>query len=141
MSDGTSTQPTPTVWPCLTYTDAPGIISQLVDLFGFEARIVVRDDTKPELVRHSQLTWPEGGGVMIGSADRADSEPSKQGVGCSTMYVVTDRVRELVVTARGVDGWTIVHELEAPDYGGENFTVRDPEGNLWSFGSYRGESA
>ncbi len=26
------------------------------------------------------------------------------------------------------------------EYGGRNATVRDPEGNLWSFGSYRPES-
>ena len=24
------------------------------------------------------------------------------------------------------------------DYGSRDFTVRDPEGNLWSFGTYRG---
>ena len=25
------------------------------------------------------------------------------------------------------------------DYGANEFAVRDPEGNLWSFGDYRGE--
>lgn len=30
----------------------------------------------------------------------------------------------------------IVMEPEEQDDGGANYTARDPEGNLWSFGSY-----
>jgi len=30
-------------------------------------------------------------------------------------------------------------ELNDTDYGSREFSVRDPEGNLWSFGTYRGE--
>jgi uncharacterized glyoxalase superfamily protein PhnB len=29
--------------------------------------------------------------------------------------------------------------MEDADYGSTGFTMRDPEGNLWSFGTYRGE--
>lgn len=28
-------------------------------------------------------------------------------------------------------------ELTDQDYGSREFTARDPEGNLWSFGTYR----
>lgn len=43
---------------------------------------------------------------------------------------------------------TLFHSLRAADaaaligytdYGSREFAVRDPEGNLWSFGSYAGE--
>jgi uncharacterized glyoxalase superfamily protein PhnB len=29
-------------------------------------------------------------------------------------------------------------ELHDTDYGSHTFTTRDPEGNLWTFGTYRG---
>jgi uncharacterized glyoxalase superfamily protein PhnB len=32
---------------------------------------------------------------------------------------------------------TIERELTDQDYGSREFTARDPEGNLWSFGTYR----
>ena len=35
----------------------------------------------------------------------------------------------------------IMRPLGETDYGAREFTVRDPEGNLWSFGDYRGEPA
>ncbi|MHB1571911.1 MAG: VOC family protein [Solirubrobacteraceae bacterium] len=33
-------------------------------------------------------------------------------------------------------GAEIVRKLTDTDYGSREFSVRDPEGNLWSFGSY-----
>jgi uncharacterized glyoxalase superfamily protein PhnB len=33
-------------------------------------------------------------------------------------------------------GAKIVRELEDMPYGSREFSVRDPEGNLWSFGTY-----
>jgi uncharacterized glyoxalase superfamily protein PhnB len=33
-------------------------------------------------------------------------------------------------------GATIVLPLKDEDYGGRGFTCRDPEGHLWSIGSY-----
>lgn len=34
-------------------------------------------------------------------------------------------------------GAEIALELTDTDYGSRDFTVRDPEGNLWAFGTYR----
>ncbi|MDQ3053845.1 MAG: glyoxalase, partial [Actinomycetota bacterium] len=36
-------------------------------------------------------------------------------------------------------GAEVAREMEEADYGSRGFTVRDPEGNLFSFGTYRGE--
>ena len=33
-------------------------------------------------------------------------------------------------------GAEIVRELEDQDYGSRDYSARDPEGNLWSFGTY-----
>ena len=36
-------------------------------------------------------------------------------------------------------GTEIISDLHETDYGSRDFAVRDPEGNRWSFGTYRGE--
>lgn len=37
-------------------------------------------------------------------------------------------------------GGRIVRPLSAPPYGGRDITVKDPEGNLWTIGTYPGET-
>ena len=36
-------------------------------------------------------------------------------------------------------GAEVIAGLHDTDYGSRDFAVRDPEGNRWSFGTYRGE--
>ena len=36
-------------------------------------------------------------------------------------------------------GAEITDALHETDYGSGDFAARDPEGNLWTFGTYRGE--
>jgi uncharacterized glyoxalase superfamily protein PhnB len=51
-------------------------------------------------------------------------------------YVVVDDPDALHDRAKAA-GATIERELSDQDYGSREFTARDPEGNLWSFGTYR----
>jgi uncharacterized glyoxalase superfamily protein PhnB len=130
--------PAPTVWPCVNHRDALAGIRFAVDVLGFVESAVYTADDDDTVVVHSQLTWPEGGGVMIGSADRSDSEFSQMPTGCASIYVVTDDPR--AVLARCTEAGTeLVRGLEEEDYGSLGFSVRDAEGNIWSFGTYRGE--
>jgi uncharacterized glyoxalase superfamily protein PhnB len=124
------------IWPCLNYRDAPGAIRFLVDVVGFhETAVHTSDDGRH--VQHAELTWPEGGGVMLGSA-KEDGTPFEQlPTGASGLYVVTarpDEVHQRVLAA----GAEVVSPLQDKEHGGRDFTIRDPEGNLWSFGTYRG---
>lgn len=127
----------PTVWPALRYADAPAAIRFLVDAFGFDERCCYTGASE-QVVEHAELRWPEGGGIMLGSAGRDDSEFSQGATGTGSVYVVTDRVAEVFERARAA-GAEVVQPLESKPYGGQGCTLRDPEGNLWSFGSYRGE--
>lgn len=123
------------IWPSIRYADAPGAIRFLVDVCGFEERLVVEGESDRE-VEHAQLAWPEGGGFMCGS--RATSDHDQFNTGKTAIYVVTDdpdAVRERVNAA----GATIVRDIQDEDYGGRSFSFLDPEGNVWTFGSYRGE--
>ena len=56
--------------------------------------------------------------------------------GRTTVYVVLDEVDPLYERAKAA-GAEIVLEPTDQDYGSRDFTVRDPEGNLWIFGTYR----
>jgi uncharacterized glyoxalase superfamily protein PhnB len=52
------------------------------------------------------------------------------------IYVAVDDVDAHYARARGA-GADIVRPLEATDYGSREYSVRDLEGNLWGFGTYR----
>lgn len=130
-----TTTPAPQVWPAFRCRDARAEIRFLVDVFGFEETAVYGEG---EQVAHAQLDCPEGGGVMLGSVrnDPADTWPAQPGT--AAVYVVT--ADPAAVHARAVAaGAEIVRELSTTDQGSSEFSVRDPEGNLWSFGSYPGE--
>ena len=130
--------PAPTVWPSLRARDARALIAFLVDAFGFEATAVYGEGAQ---VQHAQLDWPLGGGVMLGSL-REDDEQEHSGVavapGKAATYVVTDAPDALLARATAA-GARLVRPLEDTEYGSRQFSVRDPEGNVWSFGTYRGE--
>ena len=127
--------PQPTVWPAFRARDARALIRFLVDAFGFEETAVYDEG---DLVAHAQLSWPEGGGVMLGSVREDDDDAWPAVPGTAACYVVT--ADPAAVHARAVGaGATIVRDLSTTDYGSKEFAARDPEGNLWSFGTYVGE--
>ena len=130
-----SPAPAPQVWPTLRARDARALISYLVEVFGFEETAVYGDG---DMVDHAQLSWPPGGGIMLGSA-RDDGPGGWQlQPGTFGAYVVVDDVEGLHERVQRAGG-DIFRPPAATDYGSTEFAVRDPEGNMWSFGTYRGE--
>ncbi|MGH3319372.1 MAG: VOC family protein [Streptosporangiaceae bacterium] len=123
------------IWPGLRYTDAPAAIRFLVEAFGFEEAAVYHGETE-DVVAHAELRWPGGGGVMLGTA-RPDSSIADLPAGTGSIYVVTDEPDALYERAEAA-GATVVQGLRDEDYGSRGFTVRDPEGVHWSFGTYAG---
>ncbi|OAT69416.1 glyoxalase [Mycobacteroides immunogenum] len=128
------TTSTPTVWLTLKADNAPALIDYYVDTFGF---ILAARYGEGDRVDHAQLNWPEGsGGIMLGS-HRPGGEWTLR-PGTAGGYVVTsdpDGLYQRVVSKKA----DIVRPLAVTDYGANEFAVRDPEGNLWSFGDYAGE--
>jgi uncharacterized glyoxalase superfamily protein PhnB len=133
MSD--TTHRTATVWPTLRYRDARSAIRFLVEAFGFE-EVASYPGSDESIVAHAELRWPLGGGVMLGSA-REDSVLATVPPGSGSIYVVTEEPDRLYERARAA-GATVLRELRDEDYGSREFTVRDPEGVIWSFGTYTG---
>jgi uncharacterized glyoxalase superfamily protein PhnB len=137
QSRGMKRTTVPPVWPVLVFKDAPAAIRYLVDTFGFQEALVVPDESDDSVVVHAELRWPAGGGVMLGSLGAGNEPFSQLPAGVANIYVVTDEPNALFkrVTAAGAE---VVRGLRDEDYGSRGFTVRDPEGNLWSFGTYTG---
>lgn len=127
--------PPPQVWPSLRARDARALIGFLVDVLGFEETVVYGEG---ETVHHAQLSWPLGGGIMLGSAREADDDPWPLQPGSFGAYVVTDDPDGLCARATAA-GAEITQPPYDTDYGSRDFALRDPEGNRWSFGTYRGE--
>jgi uncharacterized glyoxalase superfamily protein PhnB len=124
--------------PTMRYRDAAAAIDWLCRAFGFERHLVVPDEHGG--IAHAQLTLGEGM-IMLGSA-RDDAFGKLQrtpgdvgGVGTQSPYVVVpdaDAHHARAVAA----GATVVYPLTDEDYGGRGYSCRDPEGHLWSFGTY-----
>jgi uncharacterized glyoxalase superfamily protein PhnB len=134
------TTPAPTVWHSLSYRDARAAITFLTDAFGFAPAGVYTDDEDDSVVVHAQLDWPPGGGIMLGSAGRHD-ETWVDATGHAQCYCVTlsdEEVDQIYERAMKLGATSVRAPLDQ-GYGGRGCTVRDPEGNQWSFGSYRGE--
>jgi uncharacterized glyoxalase superfamily protein PhnB len=118
-------------FPLLRYADAPAALAFLERAFGFQRGEVVEN---PEgTIAHAELS-DGAGAVMIGS-DRDDS-PAGRRAGLGWIYVAVDDIDSHYERARGA-GAEIVSEPFDTDYGSRDYQARDPEGNLWSFGTYR----
>ena len=120
------------MYPVLKYEDARAAIDFLERAFGFESHAVY--DGEKGGVAHAELRLG-GEFVMLGSTSEGQ-ERFNQGAGRTSVYVAVDDPDALCARAREA-GAAIEQEPADQDYGSRDFTARDPEGNLWSFGTYR----
>lgn len=130
-------EPAPTVWHCFRCTDSRVVIDWLVQALGFVETV---SHTEGGRIVHAELLWPEGGGVMLGDGGRGDDDPHPTPPGTGLAYVVTADSDAVYQRARAA-GAEIVMEIHDTDYGDHTFSARDPEGNAWSVGQYRGHPA
>jgi uncharacterized glyoxalase superfamily protein PhnB len=122
------------IYPVLKYSDAHAAIDFLERAFGFQ-RHAVHEGEQGAIV-HAELRFGDQV-VMLSSAGVGDPAYD-QGLGRTTVYVVVDEVDALYDTAKAA-GAEIVLKPTDQDYGSRDFSARDPEGNIWSFGTYRPE--
>jgi PhnB protein len=122
------------IWAAVFYRDALEGIRFLVDVFGFSEQLVITGADDRTVV-HSELRWPEGGIVQAGSYDSANVYALPPGQ--QSLYVVTADPRSVWERSQTA-GVEVVRPPESPEYDptGFVFSVRDPEANVWTFGSY-----
>ncbi len=123
------------VFPALRYRDANAAIEWLQSAFGFEEKVCYRDADGD--VNHAELTL--GAGIVMLGQSRPDGwlgghKPDARASTVSIYLVVADPdAHHERARAAGVE---IVRELTDEDYGSREYSARDLEGNLWSFGTY-----
>lgn len=123
-----------TFFPAFRYTDAHAAIDWLGRAFGFEPKEV--HDGPDGTVAHAELAFGDGI-FMLGSEPPGgdDRWGRRAGLGWCYVVVAPDAIDALYERAVGA-GAEVVMEPADQDYGSRDFSVRDPEGNHWSFGTY-----
>jgi len=116
----------PNIYPFMRFTDADAAIDWLSRAFGFRRHEVYRDDDGA--VHHAEMSLGPGI-VMFGQGD-----PDSQGV-----YVAVEDADAHYHQAKAA-GAEIVNELEDKPYGSREYSARDLDGHVWSFGTYKPEA-
>jgi uncharacterized glyoxalase superfamily protein PhnB len=118
------------VFPSLRYRNPAAIIDWMVDVLGMEKYAIYKDDAGK--IVHAELKF---GGVFLGLGPAPDEGPFGGSVSNEGPYVALDGVDALYerVRSRGAD---VVMEIQDTDYGSRDFAIRDPEGRVWSFGTW-----
>ncbi|HET7716051.1 MAG TPA: VOC family protein [Bauldia sp.] len=125
----------PRIFPTYRYRDAGRMIAWLTDIFGFAVHANYKDDNG--VVQHAELGFGSSM-IMLGTiADDAYGAMVGSAVvpGAKSTYVAVDNPDALFAKARQA-GVTIEEEPTDRSYGSREFIVRDPEGNVWAFGTY-----
>jgi uncharacterized glyoxalase superfamily protein PhnB len=130
-------QTTATVIPALQYQDARKAIEFLCRAFGFEQKAVYEGEGGT--IAHAELTLGNGM-VMLGSVKGTDYgrllvRPQAAGGVTMSVYCIIEDADAHFARAKAA-GAEITREPVTQDYGGRDYTCKDPEGHVWTFGTY-----
>jgi uncharacterized glyoxalase superfamily protein PhnB len=130
MAQQETTQPN--IFPALRYKNAPAAIDWLGKAFGFAKQFVApgADGT----IAHAELSLGPGT-IMLGSERKPPDPKNPWDQVAFGLYVYVTDIDAHYVRAKAA-GAEIVRELAETDYGAREYSVRDLEGHLWSFGTY-----
>ena len=135
MSTASDVRTSSTIYPSFIYRDAPAMIAWLERAFGFQRRLVIEGTDRA--VVHSELTL--GDAVIMVSSARPElalqgaAELPATHAGCCCYVDDPDAHHDRAIGA----GAVLLIPLKDTDYGSRDYTVRDPEGVMWTFGTYR----
>ncbi len=120
----------PYVIPALRVTSR-AVVDQWVEAFGLEAHQIIGEG---DAVEHAELRLGDGW-VMAGTprGNEFDTAP-----GGASLYFVLDEpaaVDALHAHAVAAGAASLLEPYEA-DYGGRHCSLKDVDGNHWSFGTY-----
>ena len=126
------------VIPFLGYEDLRAALDWLAGAFGFEES-AVHEGENGQIV-HAEMRFGDGM-VMLGQPGRSfGMKPAKElGAVNQGVYSIVDDGIDAHYERAVAAGAEVVMELHDTDYGSREYMVRDPDGNLWSFGTYRPE--
>lgn len=120
------------LFPVLRYRDADAAIEWLEGTIGCSLREIHKDEDGN--VVHAELDF-QGAVIMLSSAGVGREPFRSMPTGNGFVYAAIpdlDALHDQAVAA----GAEVVLPLTDTDYGSRDFALRDPEHNLWSFGTY-----
>ena len=114
--------------------DAEAMIAWLKNVLGFAERVVYRKDGK---IMHAELAF--GASILMLGSVRDDNYGKLvgdlKGRRTDAVYLAVDDPDALYEKVKA-SGAKIEVPLHNTDYGSRDFAALDPEGGLWSFGTY-----
>jgi uncharacterized glyoxalase superfamily protein PhnB len=128
----------PRLLPVMQYRDLGRAIAWLGSAFGFEEHHVVRAEdgsVQYAVVRYANaliMLGPVRGAELNGFMKQPDETGGAETQSC---YLVVEDADAHYARAKAA-GAAIVFELKEYDYGGRGYSCRDPEGHIWTFGTY-----
>ena len=130
------------VIPAMRYRNCLAAIEWLCTALGFEKNAVYMGEG--DTVAHAQLTFGNGM-IMLGSVPKADDttvhgklmvQPDEIDMReTQTACLIVSDADAIYASAKAA-GAAMLMDLKEVDYGGKAFTCRDPEGHVWSIGTY-----
>ena len=113
------------IYPTMRFDDADAALEWLSRAFGFKEQAVHRNEQGT--IHHAEMSFGASM-IMFGQGD-----PSSQGI-----YVVVDDTDAHYERAKAA-GAEITREIEDTPYGSREYSARDLDGHVWSFGTYQPE--
>ena len=126
----TTTEPRPSIYPVLRFEDADRALTFLADAFGFKEEGVHRDEDG--IIVHATMSWR--GGMFMFSGRKGAGDPFDLGPVCIYVAVEDPDAHHDRAAAAGAE---VVMGLTDQDYGSREYAAKDPEGNVWCFGTYQ----
>ncbi len=133
----------PNIFPELVYDDAAAALEWLGRAFGFIKGEVI--DGPNGTIAHAEMHL--GAGTIMPKSPMAETEfrmksPRALGGINQCIYVTVEDPDAHYAHAKAAGAEILMKPFDT-DYGARNYSARDPEGHLWSFGNYspRGGSA
>lgn len=133
MSKSVAIQP-PRVFPTFRYHDPAAMIDWLMRAFGFSVHARYGEGDQ---VTHAELALGSSI-IMLGQASD-DAYGAMVGApgenGGKSVYIAVDNI-DVTYDQAVAAGVEILEEPTDRDYGSREFICRDPEGSVWSIGTY-----
>jgi uncharacterized glyoxalase superfamily protein PhnB len=122
----------PNIFPALKYQDGPAAIDWLQKAFGFERGLVVTGEDGA--IAHAELRLGADH-IMMGSTKSQPDPANPWDTADHGVYVCVENIDAHYARAQAA-GAQIVRELADTPYGAREYSARDLDGRLWSFGTY-----
>ncbi|MFE0015419.1 VOC family protein [Mesorhizobium sp. NPDC059054] len=123
----------PRLYPVMRFRDAPAMIDWLDKAFGFTVHASYGEG---DVIQHAELALGSAM-IMLGSSrcDRFGEIVGEPGPNGRSIYIAVDDADAAFTRAQAA-GAEILEGLTDRGYGSREFICRDPEGNVWSLGTY-----